>query len=116
MNLSELKSALRLLTELAEGAAEKVMDVSASTPVDGFEFIGFQSRKNAVLKDQPTDEEEATKLLDSLHSALARRISDKNVTLWWATKPHVIVDANGLRVACRLKVTPAIIRPKLVAI
>lgn len=117
MNIGEIRSALQLLTELAEGAAEKVMDVTLSgkeTEAD-YEFIGFAARRNVLLKDQPDDSEEITKLLDSMHQALAARINTgRPVTLWWRLRPEVICSASGYRIGCRLKITPAVAVPKLV--
>lgn len=117
MNLSEIRDALDLLTQLAEGSAEKVMDVTmgAKDSDANYEFIGFASRKNVLMKVQPDDNEEITKLLDSLHAALAQRINTgKPLTLWWRLKPEAIISSNGFRIGCRLKVTPAVALPKLV--
>lgn len=117
MTLSEIRAALDLLTGLAEGAAEKVMDVTlgAKDSDANYEFIGFASRKNVLMKVQPSDNEEITKLLDSLHQALAQKINTgKPVNLWWRLKPEVIVSSSGFRIGCRLKVTPAVALPKLV--
>lgn len=117
MNLSEIRAALELLTSLAENSAEGVMDVTMQSKAneDEYEFIGFAARKNVMLKVQPSDEEEATKLLDYMHAALAQRINTgRPVTLWWRLKPEFILSTHGMRVGCRMKTTLTIAKPKLV--
>lgn len=116
MNISEVTAALETLTQLVEGAAENVIDMTLTDKAgdSGYEFIGFASRKNALLKVQPSDEEEAFKLLDSMHDALARRMAGSPCNIVWKLRPEFIVSTAGFRVGCRMKLTPAIAKPKLV--
>lgn len=116
MNISEITAALQVLTELVEGAAERVVDVTLQ-PKDresDYEFIGFASRKNLALKNPPSDQEEAFKLLDTMQAALAQRMAGKPVNLFWLLRPEMIISVSGMRIGCRLKLTPAIAKPKLV--
>lgn len=117
MNISEVRESLRLLTELVEGAAENVIDMTNSTGgEDQYEFIGFASRKNVLSKNQATDQEEAFKLLDNMQSALASRMAGKAVSLVWRLKPELIIGLDGMRIGCRLRIKAAIVKPKLIAV
>lgn len=115
MNISAIRDSLRTLTELVEGAAENVIDMTNATGgEDQYEFIGFASRKNVLAKNQPSDEEEAFKLLDNMQSALAARMVGRAVSLVWRLRPELIVSETGMRIGCRLKIKAAIVKPKLV--
>lgn len=116
MNLSDIRGALETLTGLVEGAAESVIDATmqAKSSDDDYEFIGFASRKNMLLKTQPSDEEEAFKLLDMMHAALAQRMAGKAVCLTWRLRPEFIISEHGMRVGCRIRAKPALVKPKLV--
>lgn len=120
MNLTETRGALVLMTEMVEQQAAKVMDVTHQAKVDddgAYEFVGFAARRNLIQNGKPvTDAEEITKLLDSLYSALVERVSKAPVTLWWRLKPELILSTNGFRIGARIKLTPAIERPKLVSV
>lgn len=118
MTIAEIRAALKLLTDLAENAAEKVLDVTMQSKTNDaeYEFIGFASRPRMGLAVAPTDEEEVIKLLDSMHSALAKRIAGKPVMLAWKLRPEIIISTEGMRIGCRLKISPAIAKPKLVAV
>lgn len=116
MDLAAIRDALKTLTQLVEGAAETVMDVTMQSKANDadYEFIGFASRRNVLLTQQPSDEEEAFKLLDSMHAALAKRMAGKSVMVAWKLRPEIILSIDGMRVGCRVKITPALAKPKLV--
>lgn len=116
MNIAEVRAALNVLTGLVEGAAESVIDAtrqSKDSDAD-YEFIGFAARKNALAMKQPTDEEEAFKLLDMMQASLAQRMMGAPCRLVWKLRPELIISTEGMRIGCRLKLTPAIAKPRLV--
>lgn len=112
MNLTDLRTAIALLTQLAENDAEKVMDVTGQSFGEnaGYEHIGFQKKRKTG--DNATDEEIAVQLLDRMREALAQKITGKSATLWWNLKPELTIGADGSKIACRVKVTATLVAVK----